>query len=175
MQNDHIENFNTIPLAPLQLAIAVNEYPMRAPKANGESVTLDVPSLSVENSEIEPCSPAKIVPNDSVKLIGREICNKHGKMTPGCVYEGLLYVDSNDVNCAGGEEGLDDWLARQLGKRCVRVQVHSREGNSADVTAEFLFEERIAAAAAGSYHTGIDDLAENHDDHFADSIDADNP
>ena len=35
--------------------------------------------------------------------------------------------------------------------------------------------KRIAAAAAGSYHTGIEDLAENHDDYFADSIDAENP
>ena len=169
------KNYNTIPLAPVQLSFAINECSLRAPKLNEESFTAEVPAYSVGNFEVGSCSPPKIVPNISVELIRREIRDKHGKMTLGRVYEGLLYVDSDDVEFAGGVKKLDDWLARHLGKRCVRVKVHGWEENSADVTAEFLFEERIAAAAASSYHAGIDDLAENHDDHFTDSIDAENP
>ncbi len=175
MNNDKVENFNTQALAPLQLAIVIDEYLMRAPKPDEKSVTLEVPSLAVGNLEIGSCSAAKIAPTIPVKLVAREIRDKPGKSALGWVYKGRLYVDSDDVEYAGGVEGLNDWLARHLGKRCVSVKVHRREGNSADVTAEFLFEERIAAAAAGSYHAGIDDLAENHDDYFADSIDAENP
>ncbi len=50
----------------------------------------------------------------------------------------------------------------------TRTQIQNSEGQAKKA-------KRIAAAAAGSYHTGIEDLAENHDDHFADSIDAENP
>jgi hypothetical protein len=80
----------------------------------------------------------------SVELVGRLLRDDNGYSFLGWVYEGPLHVFGDELLWAGGMDELPSWLQTQLGPTCVGVRVHSRQGDSVYVTAEF----RINTGAA---------------------------
>ncbi|MDD5307613.1 MAG: hypothetical protein PHU25_09875 [Deltaproteobacteria bacterium] len=132
-------NDNSEPLEPaLQLRVAIDEDLTRAPCYDGDVFDLMVHSL-VRCCGKGPEGAVPEVRTVPVKLVGRWAGNNTAENTLGWTYEGRLYVSDLDIDMAGGINRLPDRLKEQLGSRCARVIVHSRDDNAAKVTATFSF------------------------------------
>ncbi len=129
-----------IPAPGQQLRPAV-ESVTRPPLGDGDVFQIEVPRaapLSAEGSQ----GLGPEVGRFAVQLVGRQIQDDDGAASLVWAYEGPLRVTDADVAWIGGEAKLEGWLQAELGPRCHRVHVRSRDkaAGSAEVTAEFRVE-----------------------------------
>lgn len=127
-----------------QLGWTLHAFSIQPPKCEGDVHRTQAPSL-VPISTLVTSGEVPLLETIPIEFIGRKLTDTNGESFLGWVYEGALYVDDGDLReVPGGVDGLPVWLAAAITNgwgshseaRCVRVKVHSREGNSVHVTAE---------------------------------------
>ncbi|XXT16778.1 hypothetical protein WME94_41760 [Sorangium sp. So ce429] len=128
---------NNTALEPGQLARAVAEV-QRAPRAYGKLIMASAQSLVPFNCKIGDYS----YPAEAMCVPVELLLDGKGN----CVFKGLLHVMDDELTWAKDERGLESLFQRRLKTAtCISVRVHSRQGNSANVTATFPIDKHAAA------------------------------